>query len=341
LELFDRLAIGTVFAGRTPHMPVVLVTGGSGFVGGHCIIKLLNSGYSVRATVRSPSRESEILAILQAGGISCYDALSFANADLTNDEGWPAAIAGCDYVLHVASPLASSGGRDDLIAAACGGTLRVLRFSRDLGVKRVVVTSSFGAVGYGPIPDRLFTEDDWTDPDGPIQPYIRSKTLAERAAWEFFRTEAGALELTVLNPVGIFGPALSVGTTSSLKIFEGLLNGTIFGSSTINFGIVDVRDVADIQVKALTNPEANGQRFILTAGRSKSLAHIAQLLKDKLGERAKKINIQEMPVKGDIGLARDASNEKAVRIFGWSPTPEITTIIDTAESLFALGKVPV
>jgi dihydroflavonol-4-reductase len=322
-------------------MSTVLVTGGSGFVGGHCILTLLNSGYSVRSTVRSAAREAEVRQMLQAGGITSFDKLSFAIADLTSDDGWAAAITGCDYVLHVASPLTKdkSAKEDDLIIPAREGTLRVLRYARDLKVKRVVLTSSFGAVGYGPVPDRVFTEDDWTDPDGPIQTYIKSKTVAELAAWNFLKTEGGSLELVVVNPVGIFGPALSAGTTSSLGIFEGLLNGTIPGTSTIVFGIVDVRDVADIEVKALTNPNASGKRFILTTGDNLSLAQIAEILKDKLGERASKILIKEIPPKGDSGVVKNASNERAVQTFGWTPIPSIQTIVDTAESLFRLGKL--
>jgi dihydroflavonol-4-reductase len=279
--------------------------------------------------------------MLQAGGITSFENLSFCIADLTVDDGWSAAITSCDYVLHVASPLQNSGStnEDDLIIPAREGTLRILRYSRDLGVKRVVITSTFGTIGYGPIPDRPFTEDDWTDPNGPIQPYIKSKTLAEQAAWNFFESERGNLELVVLNPVGIFGPVLSVETVSTLKILVGLLNGTIPGTSTINFGIVDVRDVAEIEVQALTNEKANGKRFILSGGKCLSLAEIAVLLKENLGEKAEKIEIREIPPKGDAGVVRNASNERAVQTFGWKPIPTVTTLVESAESLFKVGKV--
>jgi dihydroflavonol-4-reductase len=340
-------------------MSLVLVTGGSGFVGSHCIIKLLNAGYSVRTSIRTPSRESEVRNMLPAGGITTFDKLTFVIADLTKDEGWPAAIRGCEYVLHVASPFPGTPtpNEDDLIIPARDGTLRILRLSRDLGVKRVVVTSSFGAVGYGPIPGRPFTEDDWTDPNGPIQPYIKSKTVAELAAWDFIRNEGGQLEMVVLNPVGIFGPVLSQDTSSSISIIEGLLNGSMPGCPNINFGMVDVRDVADIEVKALTNPEANGQRFILSGGKCMSLIEIAQILKANLGARAAKVPTKTIPdfmvklfasfsekgkaAKENLGVIRNASNEKAVRTFQWSPIPVVTTIVDTAESLFRIGKVVV
>jgi dihydroflavonol-4-reductase len=338
-------------------MSLVLVTGGSGFLGSHCIIKLLNAGYSVRTTIRSASRESDVRTMLYAGGITTFDKVSFAIADLTKDDGWAAAITGCEYVLHVASPFPGTQppNEDDLIIPARDGTLRILRFSRDLGVKRVVITSSFGAIGYGPIPDRPFTEEDWTDPNGPIQPYIKSKTVAEQAAWRFMRNEGGNLQMVVLNPGGIFGPVLAQDTSSSISIIEGMLDGSMPGCPNISFGLVDVRDVADIEVKALTNPAANGQRFILVAGRCISLIEIAQILRENLGPRAAKVPAKTIPdfmvkflaifsekgraVKANLGVVRNASNAKAVRTFQWSPTPTVTTIIDTAESLFRVGKV--
>jgi dihydroflavonol-4-reductase len=338
-------------------MSVVLVTGGSGFVGSHCIIQLLKSGYSVRTTIRTASREADVLAMLREGGITCFDKLSFAVADLTSDTGWSDAISGCAYVLHVASPVpgGASPTEDDLIIPARNGTLRVLRFARDLNVRRVVITSSFGAIGYGPLLDRPFTEDDWTDPNGSIDAYIKSKTLAEQAAWEFYRTEAGGLEMVVLNPVGIFGPVLAPEISSSIGIIEALLNGAMPGCPNIYFGVVDVRDVADIEIKALTNEAANGQRFILSEGPCFAMAQIAQMLRNNLGDRARKVPVKTIPdwiikffawfteagkeLKSNLGIVRNASNERAVRTFQWSPIPTTKTIVDTAESLFRFGKV--
>ncbi|MFI6080468.1 NAD-dependent epimerase/dehydratase family protein [Streptomyces sp. NPDC051217] len=172
----------------------VLVTGGSGFLATRCIAQALQQGYRVRTTVRNPARESDVREHVEATGVTPGDAVSFAVADLTSDEGWPEATAGCDYVLHVASPFPPGRpeNEDDLIVPAREGTLRVLRAARDAGVRRVVVTSSFGAVGYGhPQTDRPFTEDDWTRVDNDIAPYIKSKTLAERAAWDFMAEEGG------------------------------------------------------------------------------------------------------------------------------------------------------
>jgi nucleoside-diphosphate-sugar epimerase len=186
-------------------MSTVLVTGGSGFVGVHTILQLLAAGYWVRTTVRSAGRENDVRAMLRQGGAEPADALSFAVTDLEQDAGWPQAVAGCDHVLHVASPLPSHVPEDEneLIVPAREGTLRVLRAAREAGVRRVVVTSSFGAIGYGHMPQRRpFDETNWTDLDGAdVQPYVKSKTLAERAAWAFIEREGGALELSVVNPV--------------------------------------------------------------------------------------------------------------------------------------------
>jgi dihydroflavonol-4-reductase len=339
-QTFSRQVLTSFF--HFIPMPLVLVTGGTGFLGAYCIIKLLKSGYSVRTTIRTPSRESEVRLMLQGGGITSFENLSFCIADLTTDDGWPAAITSCDYVLHVASPISipNSTNDDDLIIPAREGTLRILRYSRDLGVKRIVITSSFGTIGYGPVPDRPFNEDDWTDPNGPIQPYFKSKILAEQAAWTFFQNERGNLEMVVLNPVGIFGPALWTGIGPNLNMLMGLLNGTIPGTSTIKFAIVDVRDVAEIEVQALTNGNVNGRRFILTGSQCLSLAEIALILKENLREKAEKIEIRETPPDGDSEIIRNASNQRAVQIFGWNPIPTITTLVETAESLFRVGKLP-
>src|SRR6185295_13173267 len=181
----------------------VLVTGGTGFIGAHCIIQLLQQGYKVRTTVRSLKRESEVRTMLKQGGVDAGDGLSFAQADLTSDAGWVDAATGCAYVLHVASPFPPSLPKheDELIVPARDGALRVLKASRDAGVKRVVLTSSFAAIGYGHKPRSTpFDETSWTDPNGAdVQPYAKSKTLAERAAWDFIAGEGGGLELAVVN----------------------------------------------------------------------------------------------------------------------------------------------
>ena len=239
----------------------VLVTGGSGFLGLHTILQLLDRGYRVRTTVRSPAGEAQVREI--AG-----DGIEFFAADLLADDGWAAAADGADFVLHVASPFpgVAPDHEDDLIIPAREGTLRVLRAARDAGVQRTVVTSSFAAVGYGrrELGDHVFTEEDWTDPSADIGAYIKSKAIAERAAWDFAR---GEMELAVVNPVGIFGPVLGPDRSASIGLISALLGGAMAGGMPrLAFSVVDVRDAADLHLRAMTDPAAAGERFIAAAG---------------------------------------------------------------------------
>src|SRR5689334_9624038 len=251
-------------------MSTVLITGGSGFVGIHVILQLLAAGHRVRTTVRRPDRQADVLAMLREGGAASPESLSFFTADLTADAGWREAVAGCDHVLHVASPLSTSVPRDEneMIVPARDGTLRVLRAARDAGVRRVVITSSLGAIGYGHPPrDKPFDESDWTDLGGAdVQPYIKSKTLAERAAWDFIAQEGGGLELSVVNPVGIFGPVLGPDYSTSILLVQKLMDGAMPGCPRLQFGIVDVRDVADLHIRAMADPAAKGERFLAVSG---------------------------------------------------------------------------
>jgi nucleoside-diphosphate-sugar epimerase len=336
---------------------LVLVTGGSGFIGAHCILQLLDAGYHVRTTVRSLTREAEVRAILKAGGAESGERLSFAAADLMSDAGWAEAVAGCDYVLHVASPFPPGVPKheDELIIPAREGALRVLRAARDAGVKRVVLTSSFAAIGYGHKPtDQPFSEEDWTNPNSAdIGAYIKSKTLAERAAWDFIAREGGALELAVVNPVAVFGPVLGPDYSSSIQIVRRLMDGALPGLPRLSFGIVDVRDVADLHLRAMTNPSARGERFLAVAGDSLTFLQIAQLLKARMGDAAKRVPIRVLPdwmvrlssladssiaqIVPELGTAKNATNEKARRVLGWIPRSNEDAIIATAESLVQRG----
>ena len=234
-------------------MSAVLVTGGSGFIASHTILQLLAAGLRVRTTVRSLSREGDVRAMLKNGGSppgsEAGSRLSFVAADLMGDAGWPAAVAGCEYVLHIASPFPSSMPKDEneLIVPARDGALRVLRAARDAGVKRVVMTSSFAAVGYGHgQQEAIFTENDWTDPTQPdVMPYTKSKTLAERAAWDFIAREGAGLELAVVNPVAVFGPVLGPDYATSILLVQKMMDGAVPGVPRLCFGVVDVRDVAE------------------------------------------------------------------------------------------------
>ena len=336
---------------------LVLVTGGSGFVGAHCILQLLGAGYRVRTTVRSLEREADVRAMLEVGGAVPGDALSFAAADLMSDAGWPAAVAGCDFVLHVASPFPAKVPRreDDLVIPAREGALRVLRAARDAGVKRAVLTSSFAAIGYGRQPTATpFSEADWTDLDGDkVQPYVKSKTLAERAAWDFIAREGAALELSVVNPTAIFGPVLGPDYSTSIALLQRMLDGALPGCPRVSFGIVDVRDVADLHLRAMIDPAAKGERFLAIAGDFMSISDIARVLKARMGDAASRVPTRTLPswlirivglidsttaqIVPELDKAKKATNEKARRVLGWSPRSNDDAIVATAESLVHLG----
>jgi len=238
-------------------MSTVLVTGGSGFIASRCILKLLAAGHQVRTTVRSLKREGEVRALLKQDGSEPRERLSFVAADLEHDAGWPQVVDGCEYVLHVASPLSAGAPRneDELIVPAREGTLRVLRAARDAGVRRVVLTSSFAAIAYGQPPRRApFDETNWTDPRGrDVSAYAKSKTLAERAAWDFLAREGGGLELAAVNPVVVLGPVLGSDYSASIQLVKRLLDGGP-GCPQLQLGLVDVRDVADLHLSAMTHP---------------------------------------------------------------------------------------
>jgi nucleoside-diphosphate-sugar epimerase len=334
-------------------MSTVLVTGGSGFVGSHSILQLLSAGHEVRATVRSPAREAEVRAALMEGGVEPGDRLSFIATDLESDAGWPEAVAGCDYVLHVASPFPSGAPKhqDELIVPARDGTLRVLRASRNAGVRRVVVTSSFAAVCDGhKSRNEPFDETCWADVNSvDVGPYVKSKTLAERAAWDFVAEEGGHLELSVINPVAVFGPILGPGVSTSINIVKSMMDGAMPGCPRIYFGVVDVRDVVDLHIRAMTHPLAKGQRFIASTGDCMSLYDVAKVLKARMGAQARSLPRFQLPdwlvrlaalrdprVKGAIphlGVVRNATSEKAKRMLGWAPRSKEEAIVASAESL--------
>jgi dihydroflavonol-4-reductase len=333
----------------------VLVTGGTGFVAGWCIVALLQRGYSVHATVRDASREGAVRAAV-GRVIDPGDRLSFSAADLLRDEGWDAAVAGCEYVLHVASPLISTRDEQAVIRPAVDGVLHVLRAARDGGVRRVVHTSSCGAVYYGhPWQPEPFDESSWTNVDaGGMSAYVKSKALAERAAWDFMAGEGGALELAVVNPTGIFGPALSAGATSSLGLIKRLLDG-MPACPDLWFGVVDVRDVVDLHLRAMTAPAAAGQRYIASEGPAVSMLEIASVLRERLGPAAARVPARRMPdwivrligrfnvEMGDLvpllGQRRSATAAKAERELGWKARPWQDAVTGSAGSLLELGVV--
>ncbi|PCJ24638.1 MAG: aldehyde reductase [SAR86 cluster bacterium] len=332
----------------------VLVTGGTGFVGAYCILQLLQQGHVVRTTVRSLDRKAEVLDMLKNGGLENADNLSFIEADLVKDNNWQQAMAGCEYVLHVASPIGLEMPKEenDMIQPAVQGTLRVLKAARDAGVKRVVLTSSFGAVSYGyPKGDRTFTENDWTIlDDKTLSPYIKSKAMAEKAAWDFIESESGELELTVINPTGIFGPTLSKRLSSGFEVLNRMLDGSMKACPKISFAVVDVRDVADLHIRAMNNPKAAGQRYIAASSSPPIfLIEMASILREKFKENASNIPTKEIPdfiirfmalfnplaknIVSQLGRIRHASNEKARTSLGWNPRSGRDAVIASMESM--------
>ncbi|GAA5186953.1 aldehyde reductase [Rugosimonospora acidiphila] len=325
----------------------VLVTGGTGFVAGWCVVELLERGYAVRTTVRDPAKREAVRRATGGG-----DRLTFATADLTGDDGWDAAMAGCDYVLHVASPLGADGhgGPDALTGPARDGTLRVLRAATRAGVRRVVMTSSTAAATPR-LASGVSDETVWTDPDDPnLTAYRRSKVLAERAAWDFMDAYNGGTTLSTVLPVAVFGPLLSPGNASSVDVIARLLAGRPPVVPRFGFAIVDVRDLADLHLRAMTSPAAAGERFI-GAGEFRWLSEIAETLRSRLGDRAARVPTRGVPDVAVRALARFVpalrtltpllgrelafSSAKARRVLGFSPRPAAETVVDCAESLDA------
>jgi len=338
-------------------MATVLVTGGSGFIGSHSIVQLLQAGHSVRTTVRNLKREPEVRAMLKEGGADANAPVAFFAADLEGDAGWDDAAKGCDYVLHVASPFPPGNPKheDDLIVPAREGALRVLRASRAAGVKRVVMTSSFAAIGYGQkVQGRPFDENDWTDLNGDdLSAYVKSKTIAERAAWDFIAKEGNGLELSVVNPVAVFGPVLAADTSTSIILVQRFMDGEMPGCPKLYFGVVDVRDVADLHLRCMTDPAAKGERFLAVAGDFMSMAEIARTIKAKMGAAAAKVPTRELPnflvrlaslrdpairlITPELGKRKNGTNAKAKRLLGWQPRSNEESLVATAESLVRLG----
>ncbi|GLZ27942.1 dihydroflavonol-4-reductase [Lentzea sp. NBRC 105346] len=337
----------------------VLVTGGSGFIAGHIIVQLLEQGYQVRTTVRSLRKESTVRAVLADAGMVNDSALSFVAADLTNDAGWSEAVEGCDYVLHVASPvhLRNVRNEDDVIVPAREGTLRVLRAAHRAGVRRVVLTSAFHAVGFGHgRADRTFTEDDWSVLNGPgVDAYGKSKTLAERAAWDFIAAEGRGMELVTMLPVAVMGPVMGNDISGSNHVVQRSLDGRMPGYPNMWMPIVDVRDVASAHILAMIEPGAAGQRFLVSSGPSIAMKDIGVLLRTHLGDAAKRVptrtipdfvvrlvarfNADLRPVAADLGFVKKVSSDKARRVLGWQPRPSQEAVIAAGQSMIRKSLV--
>ncbi|MFA6115349.1 MAG: NAD-dependent epimerase/dehydratase family protein [Sphingomonas sp.] len=330
----------------------ILVTGGTGFIAGWCIVDLLRRGHAVRTTIRNPAREALVRAAIGAQ-IDPGDRLSFAIADLTGDAGWAAAMMGCDGVLHIASPLGREAprDRDALVAPARDGTLRILRAAVAAGIDRVVMTSAAATARPPRGSGLVSSETVWADAEDPrLDPYRRSKILAERAAWDFMASAAGQTALTTILPGAVFGPLLGNGEAASVWVIQALLDGKPPRLLDLALSVVDVRDLAALHVDALFAPDAAGQRF-LAMGETLWMKDIAGILRAGLGARAAKVPTQVLPnalvrvialflprlrmFLGDLGQRRPVSNDKARQMLGFAPRPARETILDCAESLLA------
>ena len=339
--------------------PLVLVTGGSGFIAGHIVLQLLEKGYQVRTTIRSLDKEETVRGVLTDAGMVHGDAVSFVAADLLSDDGWPAAVTGVDFVIHVASPVQPGHveNEDDLIIPAREGALRVLRAAHAAGIKRVVLTSAFHAVSWGwPHNDHVFTEADWTILDGPgVDAYGKSKTLSERAAWDFVANKGKGMELVTMLPVAVMGSVMGKDISGSNHIIQNMLNGAMPGFPHIYIPIVDVRDVASAHILAMETADAAGQRFLISSGPVMSLSEIGKTLKANLGESAEHVPTRVIPntlvrigarsnpqlrsTIADLDYKKQLSNEKARRILGWSPRDSKDAIVTAGESMVRKGLV--
>jgi nucleoside-diphosphate-sugar epimerase len=310
-------------------MNPVLVTGASGYLGTRLVSTLLLNGTPVRAAVRSLDVEARLREAVRRGGADD------SSLEVVTGE----ALSGITEVYHLASPMPDRADPERIVAAARDSALQVLRAARDAGAHRVVMTSSFAAIGYSPKPVRDYTEDDWTDPDTPgLAPYPRSKAVAERAAWDFIEREGGGMELVVLNPTWIAGPTLTTEVRSSLVFFKALVDGTMTVVPRQRFGVADVRDVADLHIAAMKTPEAAGKRYLALAdGPTTTFRQVAELIRDRFGAFAERVTLEEAP--GDELPALTIHNDRAKEELSFRPRPAETTLVETVQSMRDLGQL--
>ena len=315
-------------------MSRVLVTGASGYLGTWVVAELLRAGADVRATVRGEQAEASLRADLRRAGFDA-EAVDVVHASLTGDEGWHEAVDGIEDVFHVAAPMIQATEPADVVVPARDGALRVLRASRDAGVRRVVMTSSFAAIGYSPKTVRDYTEDDWTDPETPgLAAYPLAKTVQERAAWDFAE-QPGAPELAVINPTWIAGPSLGNEIRSSLAYIDAMLSGAMTTVPAQRFGIADVRDVAALHLTAMATPAAAGRRYLaLGDGPTRTFGDVAQVLRDRLGDRARDCVATDAP--GEAPPPLVIHNDRARDELGFRPRDVEDTIAETGEDVLRI-----
>ncbi len=336
----------------------VLVTGGTGFIGGEVIDQLLAKGHTVRTTVRNIAKSEPKL---RARWPDAAGRLTVFQAELMDDAGWAEANAGCDAVAHVASPIAASTPKDEneMIVPAREGTLRALRFARDAGVKRFVQTSSMAAVAYGRN-EKEYTvdESDWTDLSHPdVYPYVKSKTISERAARDWIAAEGGDMEFVSVNPSMVLGPVYDPDFSPSVEAVKQVLDGSMPMAPDLGFAIVDLRDTAELHVRCIEEPGLANERF-LAAGKFYKIIEVADVIRANLPpEHTKKVPKKVMPnwmvsilslfnpgvrsIKSEIGKSRHVDASHAEKRLGWKTRPEDQSIVDCAKSLIEHGVVKV
>ncbi|MBN8843387.1 MAG: NAD-dependent epimerase/dehydratase family protein [Sphingomonadales bacterium] len=332
----------------------VLVTGGSGYIAGFLIRQLIENGWTVNTTVRNLKREAEVRGWLNVDNTR----LRFFAADLESDTGWADAMAGCSHVAHVASPfpLDVPKNADELVVPAREGALRALRFAKGAGVRRFVLTSSMAAIAYGHgNGGGIYSEADWTNLDNPdVMPYPRSKTAAERAARDWARAEGGTMEFASINPAAVFGPLLSDDLSTSIELVKQLLEGKVPMCPDIGFGIIDVRDVADLHYRALTAPDIRDERYVCS-GPFLKMIDVANILTANLGDKARKVPTRKMPdwllklfalvrpelkqLVAELGNVRGGDSSHAMQTLGWTMRTPEEAILATANSLIERGIV--
>ena len=334
-------------------MEKVLVTGATGYIGLHCVQQLLNQGYAVNGSVRSPERKEEVFEALQKHNTPTEN-LNLFTFNLTEDDGWDEGMEGCDYLLHVASPIALENHNEDFfVKPAVAGVKRAFKYAKKHNVKKVVLTSSVAAI-FDTLEEKTdYDETDWSDPENPsISHYAKSKTLAEKAAWDFVDNEDNPFELAVINPALVIGPSLSGDLGESNKAIAMVTTGKMPVAVPLQFGYVDVRDVAAAHLLAMQNSNSNGERFAL-AEKDLWYKDVAKVLRDNGFDKAPTFNVpvwlakilanfsKELKVTLPyLGRVRSVKNtSKAKDILGWNPRPAEESIIDIVEQIKEMGLI--
>ena len=334
-------------------MEKVLVTGATGFIGLHCIDQLLNQGYAVNGSLRSPKRKDEIINALKSNNTPTEN-LNLFIFNLNEDDGWDEGMQGCDYLLHVASPISVHAHDEDFfVKPAVAGVKRAFKFAKKHNIKKVVLTSSVAAIIETNEDKEYFDETDWSDPKSAgISHYAKSKTLAEKAAWDFIKEHENPFELAVINPALVTGPSLTMDLGESNKSIEMVVTGKMPVAIPMQFGYVDVRDVATAHILAMQSASSNGERFALSE-KDLSYKDIAKLLKDNGFKKAPSISVpvwlakflanfnKELKITVPfMGKVRSLSKtSKAKDVLGWNPRPAEESVLDIANQIKEMGLI--